>query len=219
MPIIFQQIEELLDGRKTNTRRVAKMDEQIDAHLADEPNEHTTFTVAQYLDPEQDGVQWVKSRLVIDRVLTPIGRVKWEVGRCQSIIPKRGLPALWLSPRGQVVGDWRAAFARLDKAGAFKGIENAERMTAENLLYAVGYSQPWLRIERIRLEHVQDITEEDAQAEGCPGYTGPLGYVPRSAILEYESLWKRINTRKGTRWDDNPWVFALDLKRVGRFGE
>lgn len=216
MPIIFQQIEELLDGRKTQSRRVAKMDEAIVIRALDEPSEKLTFVVGEY---SSIGSPPINPHLSIDAVLTPSGRVKWEVGRCQSIIPKRGKPALWLGPDGQIVEDWRADLVQLRKENAFRYVEYANGMTDENLLYAVGFRQPWLRIERIRLEHVQDITEADVKAEGCAGYTGPLGYTPHSAIMEYKYLWQRINTRKGTRWEDNPLVFVLDLKRVGRFGE
>lgn len=217
MPIIFQQIEELLDGRKTQTRRVAKMDEQIVFADGDIYTVEDLDDDPRYFTRSGDWDFWSNS--TIQEVWTPSGRVKWAIGSCQSIIPKRGKPALWLGPDGQIVEDWRTEFVRLEKAGAFNHIEHAELITRENLLYAVGYSQPWMRIERIRLEHVQDISDGDAKAEGCPGYTGPLGYTPRSAILEYEALWQRINTRKGTRWEDNPLVFALDLKRVGRFGK
>jgi hypothetical protein len=216
MPIIFQQIEELLDGRKTQTRRIAKMDEQIAVHLKYDPSEKDVITIEQYLDPEQDGIQWVISSLVIDRALAPSGRTKWEVGCGQSIIPKRCKPALWLDPQGCVVEDWQTELVRLDKAGAFKGYYT-DGMTTKKLLYAVGYRQPWIQIERIRLEHVQDITDGDAKAEGVrPIDSYRMEYIDgreplASHTAAYRELWRRINTRKGTRWEDNPLVFVLDF--------
>ncbi len=64
-----------------------------------------------------------------------------------------------------------------------------------------------------RLERVQDISEEDAKAEGVledgweddvPG--GPIctGYVGR---LDFENLWVQLHSREA--WDDNPEVVAL----------
>lgn len=215
MPIIFQQIEELLDGRKTQTRRVAKMDERVVLADGDIYSVADLAADPSFFNRSGDWDFWSSSKIMA--VLIPSGRTKWEVGRCQSIIPKRGRPALWLGPDGQIVEDWRAEWVRLEKAGAFNHIEHAELITRENLLYAVGYSQPWMRIERIRLEHVQDISEEDAKAEGASPDLRHLPSIQYEA--GYRNLWHSINARKGTRWEDNPLVFALDLKRVGRFGE
>jgi len=88
------------------------------------------------------------------------------------------------------------------------------------LLYKVGntYSvQPGrgkkavgrIRITGIRLERVQDITEEAALAEGCLG-------VPhyQAARDEFIVLWSMIHTKHGERWDDNPLVWVLTFEKV-----
>jgi hypothetical protein len=66
-----------------------------------------------------------------------------------------------------------------------------------------------LEITRVRIERLQDITEEDAQDEGIEqeethGYFGSLP--------GFERLWKEIN---GTdSWEANPWVWVIEFRRI-----
>lgn len=84
-----------------------------------------------------------------------------------------------------------------------------------------------LEITGIRVERLQDISEDDAQAEGS--YLDRCACMPRSkdkAPLEcafnqtwcryhgeeFKSLWESING-KGS-WGLNPWVWCLTFKKV-----
>jgi hypothetical protein len=64
-----------------------------------------------------------------------------------------------------------------------------------------------IRLDAIRLEHLQDITQQDAQAEGFAG------------VDEFKSYWDMINNRAGVRWVDNPRVWVLDFTVVERAAE
>lgn len=74
----------------------------------------------------------------------------------------------------------------------------------------------------IRSERVQDITNEDALAEGVLPYpaTPPLYYVPKTGVSAsnpidaYAELWDTIHTRPGERWSDNPLVWVLVFRLV-----
>jgi hypothetical protein len=77
-----------------------------------------------------------------------------------------------------------------------------------------------LKITNIRVEQLQDISREDAIAEGIErdGH-GWKVYVPgekvsglpwRSPCTSYESLWRSINGPDS--WDANPWVWALTFE-------
>ncbi len=72
-----------------------------------------------------------------------------------------------------------------------------------------------IEITALRIERVQDISEDDVIAEGVglrswdPG--GWYGW-PRTA--GYAELWDSINTRPGDRWDDNPLVLVRDFRLV-----
>ncbi len=73
-----------------------------------------------------------------------------------------------------------------------------------------------LEITAIRCERLQDISEDDAWAEGvshsgvCYGKT----ILPSTAngIERYRALWESINA-KGS-WDMNPWVWVVEFNRI-----
>ena len=90
----------------------------------------------------------------------------------------------------------------------------------------------WLMITDVRVERLQDISEEDAKAEGIEKITlsnevykcyqcdkGHLGINNLcedgffdSANKSFESLWKKINGAES--WNSNPWVWVIEFKRI-----
>ena len=82
-----------------------------------------------------------------------------------------------------------------------------------------------LEVESVRVERLQDISEEDAIAEGIECWeergvddaqdyyrdyiTGGHCYNP---IASYRSLWESINGPGS--WEANPWVWVITFKRV-----
>lgn len=73
-----------------------------------------------------------------------------------------------------------------------------------------------LEITSVRVERLQDISEPDAQAEGCAlGCMTPTGDDSGSAIYGpggYLALWESINGPSS--WEANPWVWVVEFKRV-----
>lgn len=67
-----------------------------------------------------------------------------------------------------------------------------------------------LEITDVRVERLQDISEEDAIAEGIEG-SGDCGSIGFGRWA-YRKLWESING-KGS-WDANPWVWAITFKRI-----
>lgn len=165
-----EHVRLIVEGRKTQTRRVVKSGEELRQWDVDTP-------MVYYVDDGWCGHEGPGPACYP-------GRVKWVVGRTYAVQPGRGKPAV----------------ARI-------------------------------RITDIRQERLQDISEEDAAAEGviCPG-CGDTGWIllrpsnPWSGpsehpcdcnlVKEYAKVWDRINKRKGTRWQDNPLVWALDFEVV-----
>ena len=87
-------------------------------------------------------------------------------------------------------------------------------------------ARTWLEVTDVRVERVQDISEEDAIAEGCtddedpwwrPSYNDPDSGGNPSARKSYEYLWDSINAKRDKgiyAWEKNPFVFAISFKRI-----
>lgn len=77
-----------------------------------------------------------------------------------------------------------------------------------------------LELTDVRVEQLQDISEQDALAEGCGPViaddlkTHPLAkHIGPAPVNHYAALWERINGETGPRsWDANPWVWALTFR-------
>lgn len=69
-------------------------------------------------------------------------------------------------------------------------------------------SRLWLRVTSVRAERLQDITEAGARAEGAKPTKG-LDFTARHA---FEELWETINGAES--WAANPWVWVVAFERV-----
>ncbi len=82
----------------------------------------------------------------------------------------------------------------------------------------------FLEVTNIRVERLQDITEEDAIAEGIEKINSYLlnkyrykdylikGEEWRDPIKSFMTLWQSINGKES--WVENPFVFVYEFKRV-----
>lgn len=69
-----------------------------------------------------------------------------------------------------------------------------------------------LEIKNIRVERVQDISENESWKEGAPVKHIPFKF-PRADIWFLE-LWDSINKKRGYGWDVNPWVWVIEFEVV-----
>lgn len=89
-----------------------------------------------------------------------------------------------------------------------------------------------LEIVNIRLERLNEISEDDAEAEGIEGINQPTGgddyqdywrdygvnkkeadgwpWFTGDPIASFKSLWNSIYKN----WDSNPWVWVIEFKRI-----
>jgi hypothetical protein len=77
-----------------------------------------------------------------------------------------------------------------------------------------------LEVTGVRVERLQNISEEDALAEGveqdAQGFhiDGGRHFHAASARESYSSLWDSLAPPAGSTWADNPWVWVVEFKRV-----
>lgn len=74
----------------------------------------------------------------------------------------------------------------------------------------------FLHITNIRVERVQEITEQDAIEEGWPKASRDFSQGPGNGgpFDWFRSVWDSIYEKKGLGWGMNPWVWVIEFKRV-----
>ncbi|MDR9177952.1 hypothetical protein [Burkholderia multivorans] len=76
-----------------------------------------------------------------------------------------------------------------------------------------------LEITGVRAERLQSISEPDARAEGVTIEDHHMGgycsgtYRPPS-IRAFHELWDGLNAAHGYGWDTNPWVWVVQFRRI-----
>lgn len=59
-----------------------------------------------------------------------------------------------------------------------------------------------LEITKVRVQRLQEISEEDAKAEGC------------SHVESFSNLWDSLNAKRGHSWESNPWVWVIEFRII-----
>lgn len=194
-PIIFSGplIPAILEGRKTQTRRAVKHPFRTSLYIGrSDDYGHGGFHFAnaplsQYTHPDFESV-------VLNCPYGKIGDRLWVREAWGQMQPCRDDPVFWRADysakerREQMLPKWRPSIHMP---------RWASRITLE--------------ITDVRVERVQDISEDDALAEGVPF---SFGLMPRGCRGAFQALWDSINAKRGFGWGTNPWVWALTFRRV-----
>jgi hypothetical protein len=233
-PILFkpEMVRAILDGRKTQTRRVCKiqppepyyrLNTLLDTtQKANKKNIGKYFWDYEYCEPEYFRCPYGEK-----------GSILW-VRETTCIAPKR-----FANPDDSCVkdydGDLRYVSYKADGHG-----ESA--MRDYGLKWTPSIHVPkwavrlWLKVKDIRVERLQDISEEDALAEGIrlmEPYSTMSGqafygvkqggydvYAP-NAYTSFFRLWDSINgkpRKDGTdiSWKANPMVFVTEFEKTDK---
>jgi hypothetical protein len=105
--------------------------------------------------------------------------------------------------------------------GARSTLPGQKRLTA--MFMAKHYARTWLELTDVRVQRLQDISEEDAKAEGVKQRSISTWWnyfedcYLSSAQQSFSSLWQSINGKNKPgedwdAWDANPFVWALTFK-------
>ena len=85
-----------------------------------------------------------------------------------------------------------------------------------------------LRVTDVRVQRVQEISEKDAIAEGCRPFFdaanpdkvpcpngGTMDMSPlKGPVDDFRNLWDSLNAKRGYGWDENPWVAAYTFEVI-----
>lgn len=222
-PILFsgEMVRAILAGRKTQTRRVVKPQPAEVHHCQDRDSYPFEMTYE-----EQDG--------------KTVAVVKYTMGEIEAHFCPYGQPGdrLWVREKHSKLlsagaeqytvfpedvgggqkwsnGDFYPAPAKGYFPGAFDHIK-----WRPSIFMPRWASRITLEITGVRVERVQDISEEDAKAEGCEIYCAYFGkcYSGRCASHHYRKgyrvLWDSINAKRGFPWSKNPWVWLIEFKKL-----
>ena len=212
-PILFSSpmVRAILAGAKTQTRRVVKQLQGMDP---------ADVRLARTQGGYPDGVRpvWECDFCEPDIFSTPCpygqpGDRLWVRETWQSVPfgPHRdwpGCPDL----RPQKPSEWNRTAVVIWRAdGEMPGSE----IWRPSIHMPRWASRIMLEITGVRVERLNDISEDDAAAEGV----GP-GYVPNSLGSTtcvgcrpmFARVWRDINGP--CSWDANPWVWVVDFKRI-----
>lgn len=206
-PILFSapMVRALLEGRKTQTRRIIKPRKHASIFNGD-------WSDSYVLDPGNE--DWRKQDISIEAGDRLWVRETWAP-----------LTALTHNDPGtQAIAD--GGFYRADD-----GTVDGEISKWKPSIFMPRHaSRLTLTVTEVRVERLQDISEEDARAEGCPVTWDGKPYDPPSPEVDswqgygrysYCLLWSKINGPGS--WDANPWVaaytFTVHRGNIDQIGE
>lgn len=213
-PILFSapMIRALLDGSKTQTRRIVKQQERL--RLGHDVL-HRGDTLPEYRNEHGGWQQWVPNAKTMRCPYGAPGDVLW-VRETWCI---NGFPSTATSPEHCYFAASDEAQAAHDGDGfTIFNKDGSERSPWKPSIHMPRWaSRLTLQLTDVRIERLQDISEQDAIAEGCGPViaddlkTHPLAkHIGPAPVNHYAALWERINGETGPRsWDANPWVWAL----------
>ncbi|HEY8606685.1 MAG TPA: hypothetical protein VIM12_06195 [Noviherbaspirillum sp.] len=228
-PILFSapMVRAILDGTKTQTRRVVKPQFAHDAV----PAEMSSETAEGWQTTGHSGLRRCDTGgAADDAIRCPYGipgnrlwvKETWAAGQCaDGLAPSQLHPGTWLQENG---GLWYPA----DGTAPARPISPRGK-TRVSIHMPRWASRITLEITCVRVERLNGCSDADAIAEGIDRVENNFGNGPaycdyrmkdpkdtsewlRSPVASYRTLWEQINGAGS--WDLNPWVWVVEFKRI-----
>jgi len=194
-------VRAILSGQKTQTRRVAK-----DVRHPDLGNWYTPGALVIEDEPQH----------VIHRAC-PLGQPGDRIYVRETVRSCRAYEV-----QGYPPSDWGNKPIWFDADGTPPGAATAWATKATPAIHMPKWAaRIWLEITDTRLERLQEISNADAQAEGCY-HEDPCDHIRQSCTdigcpgpdyrIGYRKLWEQLNGADS--WTKNPWVWVIDFKHI-----
>lgn len=191
-PILFntEMVRAIMDGRKSCTRRMVKP----------QPNEKHTYPLGFVTDStEKKEVGCFGFGINEYSGSIQYTKPQYQPGDILYVRETWGHPISLNSDKQYVF--------RADKI-AESGFKNDSHIWHPSIHMPKKAARIWLNVTNVRVERLQDMTDDDAEAEGCFDYTSTaLGFpdVWDSTIKKYDL--------DSYGWNANPWVFVIEFER------
>ena len=217
-PILFntEMVRAILDGRKTCTRRICK-----DANECTVPDmefydaDKRTYAVHNFADLEHT------EKLSIGERTCPIclGDIlyvleTWERFECWNCDGDE---------RGNCPKEPKKSV--LDKTCGCYMYRATDEISGDakwhpSIHMPKEAARIWLNITDVRVERLQDITVEDALAEGMDKYIRLNGELDENSIItSFIGIWNSTIKKADLDcygWDANPWVWVIEFERCDK---
>lgn len=191
-----ESIRAILDGRKTQTRRVVKP--QPSEEWADGINELREKVPIEIIPSGIKPYCMVGDRLWVREtwncfVFSRDAELYWPTG----FIPKE-------DPRDSEHRHYEVDYRATSKGdGPWRSPYHMPRWA----------SRITLEVIDVRVERVQEICELECYAEGIQLSPNPYENFEVEIVREaYHNLWDSINAKRGHSWESNPWEWAISFK-------
>jgi hypothetical protein len=189
-PILFSapMVRAILDGRKTQTRRVCKVQPVVRPDLSPSGLLAWLVDAGTYMFGDKPMPEFVNR--------CPYGRPGDHLWVREAFV-------FCLDDKFGPIPDsviYRADEGNADWSHGWKPSIHMPRCASRILL----------EITSVRVERLNDISEADARAEGYAEIPGSANQMAPAAW--FEGLWESINGPGS--WNDNPWVWVVEFRRV-----
>lgn len=216
-PIIFsgEMVRAILDGRKTQTRRVI--------------NPQPTHELQDDSTPDCGHYEWEWCGKLLHPSLCPYGKAgggiynksgdrlyvkeRWALDKKYDKFPGSKVPK---KGRGRIF--YFADGEKPEWAGRSRAARFMPRWASRILV----------EITNVRWQQLQEISEKDARAEGVKSFEDLQltwrdyqlkSYAPlHTARDSFKSLWDSINAKRGQGWDKNLWVWPITFEQIKERG-
>lgn len=226
-PILFnpEMIKAILDGRKGTTRRVIKL-KYDNTHHEIKTDKYGTRLIEIENEVEgetygrnQDGTTWHRLRFYIEpQPLYKKGDILYVRETWAPVFPNK--------ESNDIVG-------YMYKVDSLEGFDHRfpegkeyqwEGKWRPSIHMPKKAARIWLRVTDVKVERLQDITEEQAIKEGCINTIGLIrspedeyAVPPHSAKEEFKNVWDAIISKRDLPtygWDANPYVWVIEFERL-----
>ena len=202
-PILFntEMVQAILDGRKTVTRRICKDANDYTVPMIDFiDNDKRTYAVQSFYDKNHE------DQCSLAEVNMPIciGDILW-------------VRETW--GKGYEEGSY--IYKASDKLASLPSFKESSR-----LIYHPSIHMPkeaariFLKVTDVRVERLQDITEEQAKAEECIDFNDKIGNSKFDDVMEFDltardafaELWDSTVKEDWQKFASSPWVWVIEFE-------